>query len=80
MLAPVPRRPPLRVRNALPDLLHARGISWTELARRTLLPPRLLRRLRTPGANPYLAVAERVAAALEVRVEDVWALRRRALR
>jgi hypothetical protein len=51
-------------------------MTWGELARRTLLPPRLLARLRAPDANPRLAVAERVAAALGVRVEDLWALRR----
>jgi hypothetical protein len=75
MLGVVPRRPP-PVHNLLPDLLRAREVSWTELARRTLLPARLLRRLRGRSANPYLAVAERVAAALEVRVEDLWRLAR----
>lgn len=51
-------------------------MTWGELARRTMLPARLLARLRAPEANPRLVVAERVATALGVRVEDLWALRR----
>ena len=66
-----------RVMNRLPALLERRGMTWGELARRTLLPGPLLGRLRAPGANPRLAVAERVAAALGVPVESVWALGRR---
>ena len=60
--------------NRLPALLARRGMTWGELARRTLLPAALLGRLRAPGANPRLSVAERVAAALGVPVESVWAL------
>ena len=51
-------------------------MSWGELERRTLLPPRLLARLRVPGANPRLVVAERIAVALGVPVEAVWVRRR----
>jgi transcriptional regulator with XRE-family HTH domain len=58
--------------NRLPALLERRGMSWSELARRTLLPQPLLARLRAPRANPRLAVAERVAAALGVPVEELW--------
>lgn len=50
------------------------GVSPGELARRTLLPPRLLARMRAPHANPALDVAARVAAALEVRVEALFRL------
>jgi hypothetical protein len=67
-------RPAPAVRNRLPAVLRRRGVTWGELARRTLLPARLIGRLRHPGANPRLAVAERVAAALGVRVEDLWTL------
>jgi DNA-binding phage protein len=70
-----PHRPP-SVTNRLPAALARRPMTWGELARRTLLPGRLLARLRAPDANPRLAVAERVAAALGVRVEDLWVLRR----
>ena len=63
-----------RVVNRLPSVLAARGVSWGELSRRTLLPARLLARLRDPGANPRLSVAERVATALGVSVEAVWTL------
>ena len=63
-----------RVVNRLPALLSARGLTWGDLARRTLLPARVLARLRAAGANPRLVVAERVAAALDVAVEDVWQL------
>ena len=62
--------------NHLALLLRRRGLTWGELARRTLLPARLLGRLRAPGANPRLAVAERVAAVLGVPVERLWTLRR----
>jgi len=68
----MPGRPPARVVNHLPALLARRAMSWGELGRRTLLPARLLARLRAPDANPRLAVAERVAAALGVPVEALW--------
>jgi len=67
------RRPPV-VTNRLPPALVRLGITWGELGRRTLLPPRLLARLRSPAANPRLAVAERVADALALRIEDLWTL------
>ena len=60
--------------NRLPAVLAAHAVSWGELSRRTLLPARLLARLREPAANPRLSVAERVAAALDVPVEAVWTL------
>ena len=69
------RRPPA-VLNRLPILLGRHGMSWGELERRTLLPPRLLARLRAPGANPRLVVAECIAVALGVPVEAVWVRRR----
>ena len=65
------RRP---VVNHLPALLRGRGVSWGELGRRTLLPARLIARLRAPGVNPRLAVAERIAAALDVPIERLWRL------
>ena len=74
----MPRRSPPAVQNRLPTLLAAHGIPWSELGRRTLLPPRQLSRLRAPSANPRLAVAERVAMALGVTVEDAWRLVRPA--
>jgi len=74
MLTRMAPRPSVAVVNRLPALLRHRGVSWGELGRRTLLPARLLGRLRAPGANPRLAVAERVAAALGVPVERIWAL------
>jgi hypothetical protein len=61
-----------RVQNLLPDLLAAREMTWAELRRRTLLPPGVVARLRRRDANPPLATAERVAAALGVAVEEVW--------
>ncbi|HYV58337.1 MAG TPA: helix-turn-helix domain-containing protein [Candidatus Nitrosopolaris sp.] len=67
------RRPPVAI-NRLPAALARLGISWSELGRRTLLPPRLLARLRSPAANPRLAVAERVADALALQIEDLWIL------
>lgn len=63
-----------RLVNRLPTVLSRRGMSWGELGRRTLLPARLVTRLRAPDANPRLAVAERVAAALDVPVERLWTL------
>jgi lambda repressor-like predicted transcriptional regulator len=72
----VSRRRSPAVVNHLPDILRRRGVSWGQLARRTLLPSRLLARLRDAHANPRLAVAERVALALGVPVETIWRLRR----
>lgn len=60
------------VTNHLPALLRQRGMTWGEFGRRTLLPRRLLARLRTPHANPRLATAERVALALGVSIEEIW--------
>jgi hypothetical protein len=60
--------------NQLPTLLRRRGVSWGELSRRTLLPARLIARLRAPRVNPRLVVAERVAAALDVPIERLWRL------
>ena len=71
----MPHRAP-RVVNRLPALLRRHGVSSGELGRRTLLPLRLIARLRDPDANPRLMVAERVAAALGLPVEAVWGLRR----
>jgi predicted transcriptional regulator len=65
------RRHP-RVVNQLPTVLVRLGVSWGELSRRTLLPLPLLSRLRASDANPRLAIAERVAAALGVPVERLW--------
>jgi hypothetical protein len=62
------------VMNHLPDVLRRRGMSWGELSRRTLIPQRLLARLRGPGGNPRLVIAERIAAALELPVERLWKL------
>jgi len=62
------------VTNRLPLLLRQRDIAWTELARRTLLSHGQLTRLRVRDSNPRLAVAQRVAAALDVPVESVWRL------
>jgi cyanate lyase len=58
----------------LPLLLRRRGITWNDLARRTLLPGGLVTRLRGRHHNPQLAVAQRVAAALELPVESIWHL------
>jgi hypothetical protein len=65
-----------RLANRLPALLASRGMTWGELRRRTLLPARMLARLRAADANPRLEVAERIASALGVRIEDVWSCRR----
>jgi hypothetical protein len=62
------------VTNRLPLVLRQRDITWTELARRTLLSRGQLTRLRVRDANPRLAVAQRVAAALDMPVESVWRL------
>jgi hypothetical protein len=73
MVARMPRhRTASAVRNRLPVLLRQRGMTWGEFGRRTLLPRRLLVRLRAPHANPRLVTAERVAAALGVTIEDIW--------
>jgi lambda repressor-like predicted transcriptional regulator len=69
-----------RVVNHLPALLARRGISWAELARRSLVAPSCLARLRASDANPRLALAERLVAALGVPVETVWTLRGRRRR
>jgi len=66
-----------RVVNRMPTVLARRGIAAAELARRALVPARVLRRLRRPDANPRLALAERLAAALDVPVEALWTLRGR---
>jgi transcriptional regulator with XRE-family HTH domain len=62
------------VSNRLPRLLRQRGLTWTELARRTLLSRGHMARLRARDANPRLVVAERVCAALAVPVEEFWQL------
>jgi transcriptional regulator with XRE-family HTH domain len=67
----MPRRAP-PVRNRLAELLRRHGVSQGELARRTFLSVRLLARLRARDANPGLATAERIAAALAVPVERIW--------
>ncbi len=63
-----------RVHNRLPALLDDLGVPLGELARRTMLPARVLIRLRSPRANPPLRVAERIARALEVHVEAIFSL------
>ena len=63
-----------RVHNRLPALLDDIGVPLGELARRTMLPARVLVRLRSPHANPSLRVAERIARALEVHIEAIFSL------
>ena len=63
-----------RVHNRLPALLDDLGVPLGELARRTMLPARVLVRLRSPCANPPLRVAARIAHALEVQVEAIFSL------
>jgi transcriptional regulator with XRE-family HTH domain len=63
-----------RVVSRLPLMLRSHDLSWNDLARRTLLPPGLVARLRGRHHNPRLAVAQRVAAALDVPVESIWQL------
>jgi hypothetical protein len=75
-MLPAMRRGAPRVVNHLPRALVAAGWTFGELARRTLLPARRLAHLREADANPPLAVAERVAAALDVPVEHLWTLHR----
>lgn len=70
----MPRRSSPAVINHLPRLLRQRGLTWTELARRTLLSRGHMARLHARDANPRLVVAQRVAAALDVPVESVWQL------
>ena len=65
---------PREVRNRLAAVLDRLGVPLGELARRTLLPARVLTHLRTPHANPPLRVAARVARALDVRVEAIFSL------
>lgn len=69
---------PRGVRNRLAAVLARLGVPLGELARRTLLPPRVLARLRAPHANPPLRVAARIAHALDVRVEAIFSLSERA--
>jgi hypothetical protein len=73
ILTRVPRR---GIENRLPDALRRRAIGWGELAQRILVPTCRLRALREPTANPALALADRIAVALDVEVEDLWSLRR----
>jgi transcriptional regulator with XRE-family HTH domain len=70
----MPLRSSPTVTNCLPRLLRQRGLTWTELARRTLLSRGHMARLHAHDANPRLVVAERVCAALDVPVEAVWQL------
>jgi transcriptional regulator with XRE-family HTH domain len=72
---------PRAVHNRLLGVLARLDVPLGELARRTMLPPRILARLRSARANPPLRVAERIAEALDVRVETVFHLTapRRAL-
>jgi transcriptional regulator with XRE-family HTH domain len=69
---------PRAVRNRLAAVLARLGVPLGELARRTLLPARVLARLRAPHANPPLRVAARIARALDVRVEAIFSLAERA--
>jgi len=68
---------PRGVHNRLPAVLARLDVPLGELARRTMLPARVLARLRSPRANPPFHVAERVARALDVRVEEIFRLRAR---
>lgn len=70
----MPHPSPPVVVSRLPHLLRQRGMTWTELGRRTLLSRAQLARLGGRHANPRLVVADRVAAALGVPVEAVWRL------
>lgn len=70
----MPHASPPAVANRLPGLLRRRGITWTELGRRTRLSRSQLARLSDPRANPRLVVADRVAAALGLPVESIWRL------
>ena len=66
------------VHNRLPAVLAGLDVPLGELARRTMLPARTLARLRAPHANPPFRVAERIARALDVRVEALFVLAGRA--
>ena len=66
--------PPRAVHNRLSVVLARLEVPLGDLARRTLLPPRVLARLRSPHANPPLLVADRIARALDVRVETIFSL------
>ena len=68
---------PRAVHNRLAAVLVRLDVPLGELARRTMLPARVLARLRSPHANPPLAVAQRVARALDIRVEMIFRLRKR---
>jgi transcriptional regulator with XRE-family HTH domain len=65
---------PRAVHNRLAAVLARLDVPLGELARRTMLPPRVLARLRSPQANPPLRVAARIARALGVRVEAIFSL------
>ena len=58
------------------EIVQHQGGDWSVLARRAGLPAHVVRRLRRPHTNPSLAVAERVANALDVPIEALWRLRR----
>ena len=62
------------VHNRLAAVLTGLGVTLGELVRRTMLPARTLARVRAPHANPPLRVAERIARALDVRVETLFVL------
>ncbi len=62
--------------NHLPAMLRARDIGWAELSRRTLLPGAVVDRLRAADANPPLDVAQRLADALGVPIDEVWRWRK----
>jgi transcriptional regulator with XRE-family HTH domain len=66
------------VHNRLPAVLAGLDVPLGELVRRTMLPARTLARLRAPHANPPFRVAERIARALDVRVEALFVLAGRA--
>jgi len=69
---------PRAVRNQLAAVLGRLGVPLGELARRTLLPARVVARLRSSHANPPLSVAARIAGALDVRIESIFSLPERA--
>ena len=62
------------MRCCLAAVLRRRNLSWSDLARRTRYERAVIRRLRHPRANPTLALAYDVAAALGVGVEELWRL------
>ena len=57
------------------EVVRQQDWGWATLARRTGLPLHVLHRLRQSDTNPPLAVAERVARALDVPIEALWTLR-----